>query len=463
MRHHQGNIRSLLVIAAFGNFGTMSACSNDALPGTQSDNAESAEEAQVQQTTDRVDMSSCAEHLHDDRMESDGLREDAWQLVRWSSPHRSRDTVHVKVLGINDFHGQISTGRRVSNRPVGGAAILAAYLAAAQRGLEDRTILVHAGDHVGASPPASALLQDEPSIQFLNLLANDNCRYEKLSDPECNVVGTLGNHEFDEGRSELLRLIRGGNHGSGPFLESPWRGARFPYVSSNVVEATSGRPLFPPYVVKQVGGVRVGFIGVVLKETPRIVTASGIVGLRFLDEAESINRQAKGLTRQGVHSIVVLIHQGGTQRSYVGPTATFDAATSGGAAALPSGAITEIVAKLDASVDVVVSGHSHQFTNALIKNRAGSDVLVTQAFSSGTAFGDIDLEIERATGKVVSKMARIVTTWADEGPGLSPDPRVSQVVAQAERRVAPLVERVVGFECNRDHGGPKRCGRVGSW
>src|SRR6201999_635656 len=109
-------------------------------------------------------------------------------------------------------------------------AVMATYLETAQAGLEDQTILVHAGDEVGASPPSSALLQDEPSISFLNLLANDACSYTNKMDPACNLVGTLGNHEFDEGKAELMRLLTGGNYPKGPFLENPYKGARFPYV-----------------------------------------------------------------------------------------------------------------------------------------------------------------------------------------------------------------------------------------
>ena len=109
------------------------------------------------------------------------------------------DPAHIKILAINDFHGSLSAERTVGNRPVGGAAVLASYLKAAQKGWEDRTVLVHAGDHVGASPPVSALLQDEPAIMILNLLANEHCAVADRHNPHCNVVGTPGNHEFDEG------------------------------------------------------------------------------------------------------------------------------------------------------------------------------------------------------------------------------------------------------------------------
>jgi 5'-nucleotidase len=394
------------------------------------------------------------------------LRRDAHRRRNWQTPdfpRQERETlIDIQLLAINDFHGQLGAGRRVANRPVGGAAVLAAYLQAAQQDpndpqLPDRTLIVHSGDHVGATPPDSALLQDEPAIGVLNLLANQYCRFEDRQNdqigwgeedakkdrrdrrlhPKCNVVGTVGNHEFDEGKDELLRLLNGGNHPSGPFLENPYRGARYPTVSSNVVDEKTGKPILPPFVIKQIMGVRLAFIGAVLKETPTIVTPTRVAGLKFLDEAESINHYVRWLQRhEGIRTFVVVIHQGGRQATYVGPT------QPGGL--LHGEAIVDIVSRLDDDVDVVISGHAHSFTNALLKNRNGAEILVTQAFSSGTAYADIDLTIDRRTRDVVAKSAAIVTTFADAGPGLTPDPRVADLVAQAQAKVAPLVNRVIG-------------------
>lgn len=365
------------------------------------------------------------------------IRAFAERPVRWRAPRGSDPAawLDVRILAINDFHGQLSEGRRVGNRPVGGAAVLAAYLKAAQEGREDRTILVHAGDHVGASPPASALLQDEPSISFFNRLGDGHCTYQAPLDPRCNLVGTPGNHEFDEGVEEMFRLLLGGNHPSGPFLEDPYRGARFPYVSANVVDAATGRPLLPPYVIKKIKGMPIAFIGAVLKETPTIVTPTGVAGLSFLDEAEAINRYIPELAERHVRAVVVLIHQGGRQSIYPGPTRPEGEV---------GGRIAEIVSRLDDEVDLVVSGHAHSFTNALLMNSNGKEILVTQAFSAGTAYGEIDLSIDRATRDVVAKSASIVTTYGDAGPGLSPDPIAAELVAAAEEKVAPLVNRVIG-------------------
>ncbi len=350
-----------------------------------------------------------------------------WRGDRERTQGAPASRVRLKLLALNDFHGHLSADRKIRGRSVGGAAVLASYLKRAASGMEDRTLIAHAGDMVGASPPDSALLRDEPSIMFLDLLANEHCRYGERMDTACNVVGTLGNHELDRGKDEMLRLVRGGNSPAGPFLEDPWRGASFPYVSANVVDDSTGEPILPPYVIKEIQGVRVAFVGATLTEAATLVPPSAVARLRFLDEADSINRYVPEIVARGVRAIVATIHQGGKQ--------------VGGKV---EGEIARIVARLDGEVDVVVSGHTHVFTDALVPARDGRPILVTQAYSAGSAYADIDLGIDPRTGDVVEKSAEIVTTWADEGPGRAPDPEVAALVSRADAMVAPVVREIVG-------------------
>lgn len=390
-------------------------------------------------------------HLQHDSLQ---LRQQAATRSYWRDDHAANDEswVRFKLLGFNDFHGALEPST-LFGRPVGGAAVLGSYLRAETDEAENGAFIVHAGDHVGASPPVSALLQDEPSITFLNMLANKYCRYNEDSEPHehsrehrhrrdarfnprCNLVGTLGNHEFDEGYAELKRLINGGNHANGPFLQEEYKGARFPYVIANVVDETTNKTIFPPYVIKRVRGQKIAFIGAVLKDTPSIVTPSGVKGLKFLDEAEAINSYVPELKARGVRAIVVTIHQGTSQSSFSGPTSP-DAIDVGGS-------IGPIVSALDDEIDVVVSGHWHRFTNALMANKNGKLILVTQAFARSTAYADIDLAIDPASHDIVEKSAQIITTWADEGPGLTPASDISALVDKAVTAVAPLVNRVIG-------------------
>ena len=380
-----------------------------------------------------------------EQQESLKARQQATERRSWRDPQwRPEPVVSLNILSINDFHGQLSP-RAVAGRPAGGAAVLAAYLKAASN---DDTLIVHDGDQVGASPPNSALLRDEPSISFFNLLANPHCRpfgrqlemprhTQPFAQQRCNLLGTLGNHEFDNGKTELLRQLTGGNHPNGPYLEDPWQGARFPMVSSNVIDESAGQSLLPPYSIHYRDGVRIGVIGAVLKETPSIVSPTGVAGLRFVDEADAINQSVADLRRHGVRAIVVALHQGGQQTSYNGPTNP-EADTL-------TGPVVDIIERLDDEVDVVISGHSHGFSNALVPNANGKPILVTQAFSAGTAYADIQLQISRRSRDIVEKSAAVYTTWADQGAGLAPDPEVAALVAQADNRVEPLVARVVGL------------------
>jgi len=396
---------------------------------------------------------------HDDALEQDeGLRQIAniplqWKSKEYNNAEHLESLVHFKILGINDFHGQLSTGRTVGGRPVGSAPVLATYLKAAEAESKNGAFIVHAGDHVGATPPVSALLKDEPSISFLNLLANDFCEDSDKDDKKesqhkrgnakqqkCNIVGTLGNHEFDEGKDEMLRLINGGNHINGPFLEEEYEGAEFPYVSANVIDNSTGKPLLKPYVIKRVQGMPVAFIGAVLEQTPSIVTPTGVAGLSFIDEAEAINQYVPELRNMGVRSIVVTIHQGSRQRFYAGPTLQEPGSLDG--------SIADIVNRLDDEIDIVISGHAHSFTNALIANENGKEILVVQAFSRGTAYDDINVSIDPVSKDIVEKSARIVTTYADVEPGLSLDEDITELVSAAETAVAPLINQVIGTTVN---------------
>jgi 5'-nucleotidase len=376
------------------------------------------------------------EHDHDPAEDSIELRAAAAAPVHWESgdhgKYRDAELRHLKILAFNDFHGHISASTFVAGRHAGGAAVLSSYLRAAQAGIERETVIANAGDNVGASPLSSALLADEPTIMFYNQLVNDACRRSRYNE-HCNFVSTLGNHEFDQGSGELGRLLNGGNSPKGPFLQDPYLGAQYPSVNANVVDAASGKPLIRPYVIKEINDVKVAFIGAVLRDTPSIVTPTGVAGLRFLDEAEAVNHYVPIVKAQGAKVIVVLIHQGGSESSYSGPTKV----------GVVSGDIVGIVSRLSDAVDVVVSGHTHSFTNALLPTVGGKQALVTQAFSFSTAYADIDLQVAE-DGGVVSKTASVVTTFADVGPGLTPDAAAAALTAQAELQVAPLANQVIG-------------------
>src|SRR4051794_15406380 len=217
-------------------------------------------------------------------------------------------TVNVQLLAINDFHGHlesttpgtIAPSPDAERVPAGGAEYLATHIRRKERHVRN-SLVVAAGDLIGASPLLSALFHDEPTIETMNRIGLD--------------IASVGNHEFDEGSKELLRMQEGGCHPTdGCQDHTKFKGANFRYLSANVVRHKSGKTLFRPWTIRKFRGIKLGFIGMTLQGTPDIVSPSGVAGLRFLDEARTANRYARILRRRhGVRAIVVLLHQGGSQ------------------------------------------------------------------------------------------------------------------------------------------------------
>jgi 5'-nucleotidase len=345
--------------------------------------------------------------------------------------------VHVKILAVNDFHGQLPAGQKLNSKPAGSAPVLASYLKAAKAGAgQAATFIALPGDLVGASPPESGLLLDEPAMLFFNGFANGCCGQEGVAcSASCNMVATFGNHEFDKGVPELMRKVNGGDGMTTvAHLVDPYPGAKAGYICSNVVWKTNSTPIVAPYVIRDAGGVKIAFIGADTTKTPSLEMPVNVAGVTFQNETESVNRYVSAVQKEGVHAIVVLLHEGGTQDAYVGPTREGCNVT---------GSVTGIVAGLDPDVDVVLSGHTHAFTNAYLPNAGGKPVLVTQAYSYSRAFADVDLVIDPATGEITDKSAQIVPAYADTPPGITPDPAAAAFLAEDERVVAPLTGRVI--------------------
>ncbi|MBI2756609.1 MAG: bifunctional metallophosphatase/5'-nucleotidase [Chloroflexi bacterium] len=331
--------------------------------------------------------------------------------------------IPLKILALNDLHGGLDSGRQVGGRAVGGAAYLAAYMKQRAAGAQN-AVIVGAGDMVGASPPISGLLRDEPTVRVLNAIG--------LS------INAAGNHEFDRGTEELFRLANGGCQPETGCFE----GARYTTISTNVLVETTGQTLFSPYVLRDIQGVPVAFIGATNDDVPRITVAGAVRGLQFGDAAQRVNATVAALKAQGVRAMVVLVHQGGSvdraTRQLTGPVADF-------------------VDRLDPEVDLVVSSHTHQ---GYATRRNG--ILVTQGFSYGTAFVDADLLLDPATGDVVDARAQVVTTYQDQ---VEPDPEVQAIVDEAARQVGPRINRVVGTSTgnltrNQTRGGETALGNL---
>lgn len=343
----------------------------------------------------------------------------------------------VHLLAINDFHGNLQPPAPLREpvadavpQPIGGVDVLAAYVRA-YRARNPGALVVSAGDLVGASPLVSALFRDEGTIEAMNRLGLD--------------ANAVGNHEFDDGRDELLRLQQGGCHPSGEQTcmgavvgtPVPFEGARFPFLAANVRDPGTGSTLFPPYTLRSVGDRRIAFIGLTLQGTPGIVDRAGIGTLTFLPEADTINALVPELRAQGVQAIVVLLHEGGdvTGRRDIGTI-------NGCAGDLEGSPVRAIVSRLDDAVDLVVSGHTHQAYVCRLPNAKGRAIPVTSAHDYGRVATEIALTLD-ARGDVAAVTARNVPLLRD-APGVVPDATLAQLVARYAELARPLAGRVVG-------------------
>ena len=328
-------------------------------------------------------------------------------------------TTDITIFSINDFHGNLQADKPVpymapsdehghshpadaTLTPSGGYAYLATVLKQ-RRALTSASILVGAGDLIGASPIGAAILRDEPVFEALNQLG--------LS------VTSVGNHEFDQGGEVLKSKIKG---------ECPeqtcafpgFRGAQYDYIAANVLSrsenANDKQAWLKPYVIRQVGDVKVAFIGAVTADTPNLVAGDGVKQLHFEDEATAINRYVPEIQRQGVAAIVVLIHEGAYYK---------------GAANDPTyeckglqGPIIDIVKRLDKSISLVVSGHTHQGYTCKIDGR-----MLVQARSYGAYLTETTLTIDRSRNQVINAVA---INYLVEQHKLLVDPVAQQLVEQ---------------------------------
>ncbi|WP_396653848.1 bifunctional 2',3'-cyclic-nucleotide 2'-phosphodiesterase/3'-nucleotidase [Metabacillus litoralis] len=309
--------------------------------------------------------------------------------------------VKVQLLGLNDLHGQLDTVTKVGESLAGQIEYTAAALKQ-EEATNPNTLLVHAGDMIGGSPLISALFQDEPTIEVLEEIGFD--------------AGTLGNHEFDEGIDELKRMMNGGDHPNGT---PGYDGMDFPLVAANAYDTRDGQLITKPYTVLESGGQKIGVIGVVTQETPSMIVTKGNETLKITDEAEAINKYTAELKAQGVESIVVLAHNPATQTGY---TDSFDA--------------SRIAEQINDEVDVIFAAHNHVNVNRVVDNK-----LIVQAYSYGSAFSDVDLEIDPFTGDIFSKKAEIKTVYQDK---YTPDTAVATIMKKYKEKVEPIKAQVVG-------------------
>ncbi len=360
----------------------------------------------------------------------------------------SGKTVQGQFLSYNDFHGAIDppggSGATVNGTPAGGVEYLATYLKklrteAAAEGR--KTLTVGAGDLIGGTPLVSAAFHDEPTIELMNEIGLQ--------------ISSVGNHEFDEGVDELIRIQRGGCHPKDGCQDGDgYRGAKFTYLAANTINKKTGLPILPPIDIKFVGGVPVGFVGLTLEGTPSIVNPAGIQSVRFANEVETANKWGNLLKLFGVKAQVLLVHQGGQQNSSEQlPVPGISDCNNF------SGPLVPIVAGLNPEFSLVVSGHTHRFYSCTLPNSTGRSV-VTSAGSNGQLVTDIDYAIDRRTGRFAEVTAKNVLVengvpdgkggWLRDAAGVflknpaTVDAKAKKVADKYRTAVAPIANKVVG-------------------
>jgi len=310
-------------------------------------------------------------------------------------------TINLQLLSMNDLHGKIDQQYALGTKTVGRIDYVAAHMKQ-REATNPNTLIVHAGDMVGGSSPVSALFQDEPTVEIMEAMGFD--------------VGTIGNHELDEGTVEMMRLINGGDHAKGT---KNYDGINFPMVASNLYYKGTNERVLPAYVIKEVEGVKVAFIGVMTTDALNMVVPAGIQDVYTTDEATEVNKVVAELKQQGIESIIILSHMSASQS---GTGATDEAA--------------DLANTVDDEVDVIFAAHNHQKVDAIVDNK-----LIVQAQDYGKAFADVDLVIDRATGDIISKEAQIVDVVQE---GITPDPTVAGILSKYQDLVAPTLNEVVG-------------------
>ncbi len=373
-----------------------------------------------------------------------------------ASPTAQTDApVEVGIIAFNDFHGNIEAPKAsvswpdgkggTVQVPAGGAAQLASAIDTIRKGFT-YSATVSAGDLISASPLASSLFLDEPTIGVMNRIGLD--------------FNAVGNHEFDRGRKELLRVQNGGcekNTLREPCQLEKYAGANFKYLSASTF-TEDGKTLFPATGIKTFGEgarkVTVGFVGLTLKDTPTLVSPGGIKGLRFGDEAEAINRAVPVLRQEGADAIVVLIHQGGAQADTSDPNACTGF----------TGNILPILDKLDPRVDVVISGHTHQAYICQMPRQGAHPLLLSSAGSYGRLVTRMVLQIDPKTRRVLSASARNLPVQSDAYttargkvpqtalvPAYAPRPDIAAYVKRYVDAASAYSQRVIGHLSGSAH------------
>lgn len=290
----------------------------------------------------------------------------------------SPDVFTLSIVGTNDVHGQmLPAGDR------GGLVTVSAYvdaLRAARAADHGAVLLIDAGD-MWQGTLESNLVEGAAVVNAYNEMGF--------------AAATIGNHEFDFGPVGSKAIPQQPGDDPRGALKQRASEADFPILAANLIDDKTGRPVewnnVRPSIIADVNGIKVGIVGVVTERALQATISANTVGLRVAPLAETIAKEARGLRDQGASVIVVAAHAGSRCKAFDDPMDVSSCNMRGEimrvAADLPTGLVNHIIA-----------GHVHQGIAHIV-----NEISITSSYSNTRAFSRVDLEIDRESGRVVSR------------------------------------------------------------
>jgi len=306
----------------------------------------------------------------------------------------------ITILDISDFHGQLIPLSEAADTVgptfgIGGSAFLKPWFDIYRAEASNGSLVIAAGDSVGATPPISSFFGDTPTIEVMNMMGIG--------------LDGLGNHNFDRGQLYLRNTLI-------PL-------ANFPYVSANVVDASGNTPAEwskSKVFTGTFGGVKVGIVGFSNDDLPTLINPAGLPPFHVENSTNAVNAEAARLKALGINTIVAIGHLGATAGTLTDPT----------------GPLIDL-ADAVTNVDAVIGDH----TDIQVVATRPNGVLVTENRSKGIRFTRVRLVVNTATKSVVYKTADFHKPW---DIGVTPDPTIQARIDALNAQLAPILSGTIG-------------------
>nr|WP_321465763.1 hypothetical protein [uncultured Desulfobulbus sp.] len=339
------------------------------------------------------------------------------EAVEWRDYSAIGGTVSIQLLAISYGKKQRQV-KGIDGKSMMEGPLLSGYLKRAESKWPGTTFYIHTGNSNSTMHPAASAMGAESEFDFFTLLGNNHCRPDGLYDRECNIISTPDTHEFTLGVKEMLGLANKGQPEAGSYQRPA-----FPHICANLVESATNQPLFPPYVVRMVDGVPIGFIGALMQSPQSRLVPENVKELEIRDPAQSVNQYVNVLQGQGVHTIVVMLQQGEGENSKTSASNTKNL----------TDCPADFFSSLDDEVDVILCSRSQGYENTLVKNKGGREMLLVRGWTEEKGLAKIQLEISRASAEVVAMRSSISSSRSAGIGEMETGANVARINAEMEK------------------------------